>query len=290
MSQMLCFLELHVKSFIVFCFSYHIQGLKRRSSLFDEHIGPVVPPRRTRQKPNIHLSNGLSLPVSARPISVPADALSFDASQSLKGGRIQNFPSSIWNSQLSLKPKKTFARKFIMNVECDNIPGAGSSSIYTPSRSSKMASKILKQLDKLTPPKEKVSTFNQLPVGKKSHPKLSQVTVGGHLRSVKDVDLPKNEEFWTSQKDVDKQSNSLHGISYQDNRENTFQNKEKLEKLKPPDPHPSCALLKDSRSIGSSKDSMNDLGMPASAVAKSTIQLPKDKRAFLMSPDKVCNV
>ncbi|XP_038893390.1 nuclear pore complex protein NUP1-like isoform X2 [Benincasa hispida] len=206
------------------------QGLKRRSSFFDKHIGPVVPLRRTRQKPNIHLSKGLSLPVSARPISVPEDGLNFDASQSSKFGRFQNFPSSIWNSQLPLKPKKTFGRKFTMNVENHNIP----------------------------------------------------VAVGGHLRNVKDVDLPRNEEFVHD----DKQSNSLHGISYQENRENTFQNGEKLEKLKSSDPHPSCALLKDTGSIGSCKDCMNDLGVPASAVVKSTIRPLKDKRAFPMSPDK----
>ncbi|XP_022956526.1 nuclear pore complex protein NUP1-like isoform X1 [Cucurbita moschata] len=255
------------------------QGLKRRSSFFDNHIGPNVPLRRIGQKPNIHLSKGSSLPVSTRPISVPVDRLSFDASQSSKFGKVHNFPSSIWNSQLSLKPKKNSTRKFIMNVESDNIRGAGSSSIYTPSRSYKMASKILEQLDKLTPPKEKVK---RLPVGEISPPKLSPFTVDGHLKIVKDVDLPRDEELVHD----NKQSISLHGVPYHDNQENTSQNKEKLENMKPSDPHHRCALLKDSGSIGSSKDSMIDLGVPAPAVVKSIIQPPKNKLAFQMWPDK----
>ncbi|XP_023528157.1 nuclear pore complex protein NUP1-like isoform X2 [Cucurbita pepo subsp. pepo] len=255
------------------------QGLKRRSSFFHNHIGPNVPLRRIRQKPNILLSKGLSLPVSTRPISVPVDRLSFDASQSSKFGKVHNFPSSIWNSQLSHKPKKNSARKFIMNVESDNIRGAGSSSIYTPSRSYKMASKILEQLDKLTPPKEKVK---RLPVGEISPPKLSPFTVDGHLKIVKDVDLPRDEELVHD----NKQSISLHGVPYHDNQENTSQNKEKLENMKPSDPHHRCALLKDSGSIGSSKDSMIDLGVPAPAVVKSIIQPPKNKLAFQMWPDK----
>lgn len=258
-----------------------MQGSKRRSSFLDNHIKSIVSLRRIRQKPNIHLSKGLSLP-----ISVPVVGLSFDASQSSKFGRTRNFPSCIWNSQLSPKPNKTFARKFITNVGSDNILGASCSSIYTLTRSSKMASKILEQLEKLTPPKEKVSTFNRLPVGEKYHSKLSPPEVVGHLKSVKDVDLPRNEEFVYD----DKQSNSLLGISYQGNRENSFQHKERLEKLKSSDPHPSRDLLKDSGSIGSTNDSMNDQGMPESAVGKSTIQPPKDKQAFPMLPDEVCNV
>ncbi|KAL4015588.1 hypothetical protein IC575_023176 [Cucumis melo] len=253
------------------------RGSKRRSSFLDNHIKSIVSLRRIRQKPNIHLSKGLSLP-----ISVPVVGLSFDASQSSKFGRTRNFPSCIWNSQLSPKPNKTFARKFITNVGSDNILGASCSSIYTLTRSSKMASKILEQLEKLTPPKEKVSTFNRLPAGEKYHSKLSPPEVVGHLKSVKDVDLPRNEEFVYD----DKQSNSLLGISYQGKRENSFQHKERLEKLKSSDPHPSRDLLKDSGSIGSTNDSMNDQGMPESAVGKSTIQPPKDKQAFPMLPDE----
>lgn len=262
-----------------------MQGLKRRSSIFDSHIGSIVPPGRIRQKLNVHFSKSLSLPVSAGPISVPVDRISFDASQSSKFGKVQHFPSSIRNSQLSLKPKKFFSRKFIMNEESDNIPGAGRGSICTPSRSYKLASKILEQLDKLTPPKEKVSTFNRLPVGEKSPPKLSPSTIGGPpLRSLNDLDLPRSKEFV----DDDKQSNGLHGIPYHDNRDLTFQNKEKLENMKPLDPHHKCALLKDFGSIASSKDSINDLGVPASAVVKSTIQPAKNKRPFQMWPEKVC--
>lgn len=277
MSQIPCFMELHVESSYHICY-FHMQALKRRSSFFNSHFGSTVPLRRIRRKPNIHLSKGLSLPVSTRPICLPVSGLSFDASRSSKFGKVQHFPSSIRNSQLSLKPKNSFARKFIVNVESDKNPGAGCSAMYyTPSRSYKMASKILEHLDKFTPPKMKVSRFDGLHVGGKSPHELSPLTVGEHLRRMKNVDLPISEEFVHD----DKHSNSLHEIPYHDNRDRTFQNKEKLENIKPLDPH---------GSIGSSKDSMNDLGVPGSAMVKSTIQPPKNKPVFQMWPDKVCDL
>lgn len=154
-----------------------MQDIKRRSSVLDNDIGSFGAIRRTRQKPNLLSSRGLSLPVSGSIIS---------SSRTCGSEAFQN-PSASKLKPLSFGEAVPNSSKSSENGDNSML------NTTVPSKSSEMASKILQQLDKLVSPKDKSSESKVLALMDKSSPsKLSPSMLRGQaLKSLEHVDSAK---------------------------------------------------------------------------------------------------
>ena len=156
-----------------------MQGIKRRSSVLDNDIGSFGAIRRTRQKPNLLSSRGLSLPVSGSILSSSRTRLGSEAVQDPSASKLKplSFGEAVPNST---KSSAENGDNSVLNTT-------------VPSKSSEMASKILQQLDKLVSPKEKSSEAKVLALMDKSSPsKLSPSMLRGQaLKSLEHVDSSK---------------------------------------------------------------------------------------------------
>ncbi|XP_020222217.1 nuclear pore complex protein NUP1 isoform X1 [Cajanus cajan] len=151
-------------------------AVKRRSSVLDSDIGSVGPLRRIRQKSSLSC-----LPISGSSLSVARSGMIVDAAQ--------RHSSSIQNPILLDEVKHNHMKLSKENVD-DVIPSSSFSPF--PSESSKMASKILQQLDKFVSPKEKSSELMLPNVHDNSPTKLSASMLRGQaLRSLEIVDSSK---------------------------------------------------------------------------------------------------
>ncbi|KAL9688413.1 hypothetical protein QQ045_032834 [Rhodiola kirilowii] len=131
--------------------------LKRRSSVLDDDIGSVGPIRRTRQKPGLLPSQGVTGPGSRNtPVNEP--------------------------------------RVVSNNRSKDAANGTSDANIMSvPSQSSEVAQKILQQLDKLAPsPKERLSERKSMqPQGKSPFTLSPDMLTGQAFRSLENVDSSK---------------------------------------------------------------------------------------------------
>ncbi|XP_038884355.1 nuclear pore complex protein NUP1-like isoform X3 [Benincasa hispida] len=162
-------------------------ALKRRNSVLDDEMGSVGPIRRIRHKSNHLFPKGLSLPSSST--SIPVSGIGSETSQHLQSTKVHPFSSTGGKGLYSSETKRNLSK---MSAESENDMIPSSSFPQIPLRSSEMASKILEQLDKLTPPKEKSSELKLLSVRNNSPSKLSPSMLHGPaLRSLEDVDSAK---------------------------------------------------------------------------------------------------
>ncbi|KAG6578832.1 Nuclear pore complex protein NUP1, partial [Cucurbita argyrosperma subsp. sororia] len=173
-------------------------ALKRRSSVLDDEIGSVGPIRRIRHKSNLLFPKGLSLPSSST--SIPVSGIGSETSQHLQSTKVYPFSSTAGKAPYSSETKRNLSK---MSAVSENDRTPSSSFPQIPLRSSEMALKILEQLDKLTPPKEKSSELKLHSVRNNSPMKLSPSMLHGPaLRSLEDVDSAKYlenvEDIWSN--------------------------------------------------------------------------------------------
>ncbi|VVA34556.1 PREDICTED: nuclear pore complex [Prunus dulcis] len=246
--------------------------LKRRFSVLDNDVGSVGPIRRIRQKPNLLSSRGLSSPVYSTTSSIRGTRISSEAAQ--------NPPSSIWKP-LSLGEPKHNA---LSENEDNAVPSTSFS--FVPSKSSKMASKILEQLDKLVSPKEKSSETNLHTVRDKSPTKLSPSMLRGQaLKSLEDVDSSKFMDNVHNNK-----SNSKLNVSFDrlipDARDFTSENEDKVKENGPSRIRAPCdsstILMNGEDSTTEKKDIVPNV-KTAVSTASNAVHPPQKKRAFRMS-------
>ncbi|KDP29495.1 hypothetical protein JCGZ_19334 [Jatropha curcas] len=218
-------------------------ALKRRSSVLDNDVGSVGPIRRIRQKSNL-------LPSSAT-LSIRGNGI---------GSDLARLPSSSQTPILESKPT--------MVKGDNNIHGSGFTSV--PSKSSEMASKILRQLDML------VSS------GEKSPTKLSPSMLRGPaLRSLENIDSSKFLETVQDNNKLD----SNHDASLPDSRDSMSQKQDKVEEPKliaPDDKSASTVNVLDPTKLV--KNNASDTKAISLSVMNSLPQPPpQKKRAFRMS-------
>ncbi|XP_022990208.1 nuclear pore complex protein NUP1-like [Cucurbita maxima] len=179
-------------------------ALKRRSSVLDDEMGHVGPIRRLRHKSNLLYPTGLSLPSSST--SIPVSGIGSENAQQFQSTKVHPFSSSgkgLYSRSLSKR-----------SAESENDVKPSSSFSQIPLRSSEMASKILEQLEKLTPPKDKSLKLKLLSVTNNSPTKLSPSMLHGPaLRSLEDVDSSK---YLENVEDI--QSNDARELTSQKNK------------------------------------------------------------------------
>ncbi|XP_022938795.1 nuclear pore complex protein NUP1-like isoform X2 [Cucurbita moschata] len=241
-------------------------ALKRRSSVLDDEIGSVGPIRRIRHKSNLLFPKGLSLPSSST--SIPVSGIGSETSQHLQSTKVHPFSSPAGKAPYSSETKRNLSK---MSAESENDRTPSSSFPQIPLRSSEMALKILEQLDKLTPPKEKSSELKLHSVRNNSPMKLSPSMLHGPaLRSLEDVDSAKYLE-------------NVEDIRSNDGRDLTSKKKDKFEDsslLK--SKVPSDKSISTGGGVGSSvpsKDTVSSSGLQVSFVGPSSLT----KCAFQMS-------
>lgn len=213
----------------------------------------------------------------------------YSTTSSIRGTRIsseaaQNPPSSIWKP-LSLGEPKHNA----LSENGDNaVPSTSFSSV--PSKSSKMASKILEQLDKLVSPKEKPSETNLHTVRDKSPTKLSPSMLRGQaLKSLEDADSSKFMDNVHNNK-----SNSKLNVSFDrlipDARDFTSENEDKDKEngpLRIRAPCDSSAILMNGEDSTAEKKDIVPNVKTAVSTASNAVHPPQKKRAFRMSAHEV---
>lgn len=234
-------------------------------------MGSVGPVRRIRQKSNLSFQKGLSLPSSST--SIPVSGIGSEIAQHFQSTKVHQFSSSPGKALYSSETKRTLSK---MSAESENDMGPSSSFPQIPLRSSEMASKILEQLEKLTPPKEKSSGLKMLSVRNNSPMKLSPSMLHGPaLRSLEDVDSSKYLE-------------NVEDIRSNDARDLTSQKNDKVEessllKFKVP----KDKSISTGHGVGSSvpsKEAVSSSGLQVSLVSPSS----QTKCAFQMSAHEVC--
>lgn len=240
-------------------------ALKRRSSVLDDEMGSVGPIRRIRQKSNHLFPKGLSLPSSST--SIPVSGIGSETAQHLQSTKVHPFSSTGGKALYSSETKRNLSK---MSTGSENAM-TPSSFPQIPLRSSEMASKILEQLDKLTPPKEKSSELKLLSVRNNSPTKLSPSMLHGPaLRSLEDVDSAKYLD-------------NVEGVRSNNARDLTSQKKDKIEENSPLKfKVPNDKSISTGDCVGSSvptKDTVSGSGLQVSCVGPS---LPT-KCAFQMS-------
>lgn len=251
-----------------------MQTLKRRSSVLDNDIGSVGPMRRIRQKSNLLASTrGLSSSVSGSPLPIIKSGVRADSAQQ---------PSSMMQKPLLLSG----ARHSDMKLSAENIDDTMPSTRLTlvSSKSSEMASKILQQLDKLSP-KEKSSELKLPTVNDKSPTKLSPSMLRGQaLRSMETVDSSK---FLDNIQD--NKSDGLHENLSADAEKLTSQ-KDKLENgpLKLVAPSDGVApVVTDADAAMPRKGILSNAKSVDSSMIKSVSNPSQKRRAFHMSAHEV---
>lgn len=233
-------------------------------------MGSVGPIRRIRQKSNHLFPKGLSLPSSST--SIPVSGIGSESAQHLQSTKVHPFSSTGGKALYSSETKRNLSK---MSTGSENAM-TPSSFPQIPLRSSEMASKILEQLDKLTPPKEKSSELKLLSVRNNSPTKLSPSMLHGPaLRSLEDVDSAKYLD-------------NVEGVRSNNARDLTSQKKDKIEENSPLKfKVPSDKSISTGDCVGSSvptKDTVSGSGLQVSCVGPS---LPT-KCAFQMSAHEVC--
>ncbi|KAL0557139.1 hypothetical protein IC582_005657 [Cucumis melo] len=241
-------------------------ALKRRNSVLDDDMGSVGPIRRTRQKSNHLFPTGLSLPSSST--SIPASGIRSETARHLQSTKVHPFSSNGGKPLYSSETQRNFSKT---SAESKNAMTPSSSFPRIPLRSSEMASKILEQLDILTPPKEKSSELKLLSVRNNLPMKLSPSMLHGPaLRSLENVDSAKYLE-------------NVEGIQSNDARDPTSQKNDKFEESSPSKSNvPNDKSISTSDGVGSSvptKDIGSGSGMQVSFVGPSV----QTKCAFQMS-------
>ncbi|KAK6271225.1 hypothetical protein POUND7_008323 [Theobroma cacao] len=238
-------------------------ALKRGSSVLDNDIGSVGPIRRIRQKSNLLSSKNLSLPASGGPLSA------YEAGSSSAGLDTQHHVSLRETPALMGEVRQSFTDALAENGD-NSTPGTRFTPV--PSKSSEMASKILQQLDKLVSPREKSPT------------KLSPSMLHGQaLKSLENVDSSK---FLENMHDIGKLGGSHAALP--DVRDSTSHKQDKVEEngsTKLVDfPEKSGPAVNGVDTDSLMKDNVPHVKAADSAVIKSVVQLPQQKRwAFQMS-------
>ncbi|KAL7147039.1 hypothetical protein ABFS83_06G081500 [Erythranthe nasuta] len=218
--------------------------LKRRSSVLDEEVGSVGPMRRIRQKPNLLAPR---IHHTAHGVGIGSHA----------------------------------KQKLVVENENENV--SRTSYAHVPSQSSAVASRILEQLEKLTP-KEKVSESKIVAVREKSPLKLASTMFSGQtLRSMENVGSSK------LQLDVQDAHNKLGdktNANVDDSRDSSSRKQGKVEEnghresavpsdmWNPAMNNDSSPSLKASRPIIRSTDSV---------LTNDTSQPPQKKKSFRMT-------
>lgn len=169
------------------------------------------------------------------------------------------------------------------------VPSTSFSSV--PSKSSKMASKILEQLDKLVSPKEKSSETNLHTVRDKSPTKLSPSMLRGQaLKSLEDVDSSKFMDNAHNNK-----SNSKVNVSFDrlipDARDFTSENEDRVKENGPSRIRAPCdslaILMNGEDSTTEKKDIVPNVKTAVSTASNAVVHPPQKKRAFRMSAHEV---
>ncbi|KAI3734595.1 hypothetical protein L6452_14067 [Arctium lappa] len=236
-------------------------ALKHRSSVLDDDIGSGGLLRRTRQKANL-LSQGSSLSRDKRELGYTA---------------LQQPDASSQKLLLMNKPEPKVLKGFEENGDT-SMRGSGYASV--PTKSTQMATKILQQLERLSPKEKKLgSTLTGM--RDKSPSKLTLNMLHGQaLRSLEKVDSPK---FLPSPHDGQK-SEGQHHDRLHDIHEPASQSKDKVEEnslRKFPIPRnmltpvngDSTVLLKDKAPVV----------ITTASTSKLPAEPPQKKRAFQMS-------
>ncbi|XWS57109.1 hypothetical protein CRYUN_Cryun09bG0143300 [Craigia yunnanensis] len=214
--------------------------LKRRGSVLDNDIGSIGPIRQIRQNPNMLSSKNLGLPASAGPLSILIAGTSSAGLDALAENGDNSTP--------------------------------GTSFTPVPSKSSKMASKLLQQLDKLVTPEEKSPT------------KLSPSVLRGQaLKSLENIDSLKIFEIMHDNDKLSGSHSALPDIRYSKSH--------KRDKVKENGSSTSVVLFDKSVPAVNGVDTdslMKNNNEPVKAadstVIKSVVKLPQQKRwAFQMS-------
>ncbi|XP_024989451.1 nuclear pore complex protein NUP1-like isoform X1 [Cynara cardunculus var. scolymus] len=236
-------------------------ALKRRSSVLDDDIRSGGPLRRTRQKANL-LTQGSSLSRDKRELGYTA---------------LQQPDTSSQKLLLMNKPEPKVSKDFEENGDT-SMRVSGYASV--PTKSTQMATKILQQLERLSP-KEKKFESTLAGMRDKSPSKLTLNMLHGQaLRSLEKVDSPK---FLPSPHDSQKSESQHHARSH-DIHEPASQSKDKVEEnssRKFPIPRnmltpvngDSTVLLKDKAPVV----------ITTASTSKLPAEPPQKKRAFQMS-------
>lgn len=239
-------------------------------------MGSVGPIRRTRQKSNLLYPKGLSsLPSSYT--SIPVSGIGSRTAQHVQSTKVHPFSSSGGKQLYSSETKRNMSK---MSAEFENDMTPSSSFSQIPLRSSEMASKILEQLEKLTPPKEKSSELKLLSMRNNSPMKLSPSMLHGPaLRSLEDVDSSKYLE----------NVEEIRSNDAKDAKDLSSQKNDKVEEsssLKFKVPNDKSISTGDG--VGSSsvptKDVVSSSGLQVSFLSPSS----RTKCAFQMSAHEVC--
>ncbi|XP_059665853.1 nuclear pore complex protein NUP1 isoform X2 [Cornus florida] len=237
---------------------------KRRSSVLDNDIGSVGPIRRIRQKTNLLYPRNLSIPVSGGPVGVSSDTA--------------ERPS--WSTKKLLLLDEPNHKVSTMLGEYGDNSVRSTSFTHVPSKSTEMATKILQQLEKLSP-KEKSSEARLAAERDKSPTKLKPS--GKAFRSPEDVDASR---FLQNAKDGRKLEDS-HTTSLPDARDSSSQKQDKIEENDPKALRiPSDMLTPAVNSVDATvlvKDAVPSFKNTGPATANFVALPPQKKRAFQMS-------
>ncbi|EPS67469.1 hypothetical protein M569_07306 [Genlisea aurea] len=137
---------------------YESRNLKRRSSVLDGEVGYIGPVRRIRQKSNL-----LAPPVSHIPLRVGSNA-----KQNLE---MIGEPRILGQNENQDSPSTSYA--------------------HVPPKSSEMAAKILKQLEKLSPAEKLLESQSALGLKKSKLSLTASMLSGKALRSMEAIESPK---------------------------------------------------------------------------------------------------
>ncbi|KAL2324993.1 hypothetical protein Fmac_024051 [Flemingia macrophylla] len=246
-------------------------AVKRRSSVLDNDIGSVGPVRRIRQKSNLSC-----LPISGSSLSIARSGIVIDAAQ--------QHSSSMQNSILLKEVKHNHVKLSKQNVD-DVIPSSSFSPF--PSESSKMASKILHQLDKFVSPKEKSSELRLPNVHDNSPTKLSHSMLRGQaLRSMEIVDSSKLLDSIHGNK-LDGQFGKF-SASAQNQKLNSQGDRVENGSLKLVAPSDGLLPLTTEDATNPRNQVLSSAKSGDSFMAKSVSDPPQKKRAFHMSAHEDC--
>ncbi|KAJ9553808.1 hypothetical protein OSB04_017853 [Centaurea solstitialis] len=230
-------------------------ALKRRSSVLEDDIGSGSPLRRTRQKANL-MPHGSSLLRDKRELGYTA---------------LQQPDVSTQKLLLMNKPKD-----FEENGDTSMRGGSGYGSV--PTKSTQTATKILQQLERLSPKEKKSeSTFTGTTRDKSPGKLTLNMLHGQALRSMEKVDSPK---FLPSPRDVQKsdgQHNSTREPAASRGKEKVEENSSK----KFPVPRNMLAPVNGDLTV-SSKDKA-PVVIATASTSKLPAEPPQKKRAFQMS-------
>ncbi|KAL5720682.1 hypothetical protein ACHQM5_013327 [Ranunculus cassubicifolius] len=233
------------------------QAIKRRSSILDSDIGSIGPIRRVRQKTDM-----MSPPRNSHTLSIRSPSLS---------GKADGF--DIVRDPKSARQKQMFLNGSMDSTSNTHLAENGDNSILdsasVPLRSSKIAERILQQLEKSVPsPKEKLSELKLVVAREKSPTKLTHKMLNGKaLRSLEDIDsskLLKDDRFVVS-----------NGKQSREARASTSHKQDEFDNGKP--------SPKENGGVKSWKENIATVKTSDSAGSSLSARPSEKKRAFRMS-------